>query len=149
MSENKKQPPFLMCIILAAPIIIIAIIVMISHTSLYITAGWSFSSEYFILMGILGGVGITIPSIIVVLNLLSKILLEKFKDISIIDGILTFILSGVLAIAGIAFGIYSIIRGIPNPDEFGFFIAEAILLFIGSGLSVFNIFKGIQIYSWK
>jgi hypothetical protein len=152
MSE-KEKPPFLFLILGGAVILILAIIVLISHTNLYIFANWDFSTEYYLLMGILTFFGIIIPAIQIGINLLGFFYFKKWKFESIklpfLIGIITIGISALLILSGLFFGVYTIYRGIPNEDEFGFFLAEAILLFIAAGVAGFNTFIGIKLIRKK
>ncbi|MBD3227425.1 MAG: hypothetical protein GF329_04480 [Candidatus Lokiarchaeota archaeon] len=152
MSEIKK-PPFLILILGMMAIIILAIIVLILHTSLYITTGWDFSTEYYALMNILILVGIVIPVIGLTGNILGILFNTKWKNESIklpfLIGTISVVINAILIISGLFFGVYTIIRGIPNTEEFGFFLTEAILMFLAAGMAGFNIFSGIKLLKWK
>ena len=150
---SEKKPPFLILIIGAAVIIVLSIIVLISHTSLYVTAGWDFSEEYFLLMGILNIMGIIIPAILLGINVFGVYYYKKWEFESIklpfLIGIITIAINAILVLAGLFFGVYTIICGIPNPDEFGFFLAEGILFFIAAGVAGFSAYNGVRLLSWK
>ena len=128
-------------------IVILMISVMVSHTTLYTSLGWSFTDLYYMLMTVLIILGLVIPFIIIGLCVLGIFTIDKNENIKKIIGLVVVIMCIILIIVGFVFVGYTLYMGSDKSAAAQvFFNNEAGMLTVAAIIGMVNTIGGVMIF---
>ncbi|MBD3229895.1 MAG: hypothetical protein GF329_17060 [Candidatus Lokiarchaeota archaeon] len=150
-----EKPPYRKPIIFYGIIIGLAIANLVSTFILHRIAGWSLSISGLIGLIVLGFWGITIPIILIILDIVGFFIHDKvstdFEYLPLIFGLANAILSGIAILIGILASVAVIFDGLTplHIPYFGFYLTDSILALAMAGVAVGSLVYGIKIARWE